>query len=75
MCQNVCDSEESTDKTQEGDRRHDSIVKRDIILDAAEQVFSHKDYHNAALDEIAGVAGVSKATLYLYFKNKIDLFL
>ena len=26
------------------------------------------------MDEIAGVAGVSKATLYLYFKNKIDLF-
>ena len=53
MCQNVSDSGESTDKTQEWDRKHDSGVKRNIILDAAEQVFSHKDYHNAALDEIA----------------------
>jgi TetR/AcrR family fatty acid metabolism transcriptional regulator len=75
MCQNVCDCGEASDSTKEWDRKHDSNVKRDIILDAAEQVFSHKDYHNAVLDEIAGVAGVSKATLYLYFKSKIDLFL
>ncbi|HIE27971.1 TPA: TetR/AcrR family transcriptional regulator [Candidatus Poribacteria bacterium] len=75
MCQNVCDSGESTDNIKEWDRKHDSSVKRDIILDAAEQVFSDKDYHEAVLDEVADVAGVSKATLYLYFKNKIDLFL
>jgi AcrR family transcriptional regulator len=62
------------DKVKEWDRKQDSDVKRNIILDAAEQVFSQKDYHDAVLDEIAGVAGVSKATLYLYFKNKIDLF-
>jgi len=63
------------DKVKEWDRKQDSDVKRNIILDAAEQVFSQKDYHNAVLDEIAGIAGVSKASLYLYFKNKIDLFL
>ncbi|MBM3235381.1 TetR/AcrR family transcriptional regulator [Candidatus Poribacteria bacterium] len=62
------------DKVKEWDRKQDRDVKRNIILDAAEQVFSHKDYHEAVLDEIAGVAGLSKATLYLYFKNKIDLF-
>jgi len=56
-------------------KKQDSSVKRDIILDAAEQVFSHKDYHDALLDEIATVAGISKATLYLYFENKIDLFI
>ena len=68
-------SSEEFDNVKEWDRKQDSDVKRDIILDAAEQVFSHKDYHDAVLDEIAGVAGVSKATLYLYFENKIDLFL
>lgn len=62
------------DEAKEWDRKQDSSVKKNIILDAAEQVFSYKDYHDAVLDEIAGVAGVSKATLYLYFKNKIDLF-
>jgi len=72
MAQN---SPEEFDKIKEWNRSEDSSVKRNIILDAAEQVFSHKDYHAATLDEIAGVAGVSKATLYLYFKNKIDLFL
>jgi AcrR family transcriptional regulator len=68
-------SSEDFDKIKEWDRSEDSSVKKDIILDAAEQVFSHKDYHDAVLDEIAGFAGVSKATLYLYFKSKIDLFL
>ena len=68
-------SSEEFDNVKEWDRKQDSDVKRNIILDAAEQVFSRKDYHNAVLDEIAGVAGVSKATLYLYFENKIDLFL
>lgn len=56
-------------------RKQDSSVKRDIILDAAELVFSQKDYHSALLDEIASVAGISKPTLYLYFEDKIDLFI
>jgi len=68
--------EQDTDsaRIEEWDRKKDASVKRDIILDAAEQVFSHKDYHEATLEEIADVAEISKGTLYLYFKNKVDLF-
>lgn len=71
-----CSSEEFfIDDVKKWNRKQNSSVKRDIILDAAERVFSQKDYHDALLDEIASVAGISKATLYLYFENKIDLFI
>lgn len=56
-------------------RRVDRNERRNAILDAAEQVFSRKDYHDATLDEIAQGVSLSKAALYLYFENKIDLFL
>ena len=37
-------------------------------------MFSEKGFAAAKLDEIARRAGVSKGTLYLYFKDKEDLF-
>jgi AcrR family transcriptional regulator len=44
------------------------------ICAAALDVFSEKGFAAAKLDEIAARAGVSKGTLYLYFKDKEDLF-
>jgi AcrR family transcriptional regulator len=44
------------------------------ICSAALEVFSEKGFAAARLDEIARRAGVSKGTLYLYFKDKEDLF-
>ena len=44
------------------------------ICSAALDVFSEKGFAAAKLDEIARRAGVSKGTLYLYFKDKEDLF-
>jgi AcrR family transcriptional regulator len=44
------------------------------ICAAALQVFAEKGFAAARLDEIARRAGVSKGTLYLYFKDKEDLF-
>ena len=44
------------------------------ICTAALEVFSEKGFAAARLDEIARRAGVSKGTLYLYFKDKEDLF-
>jgi AcrR family transcriptional regulator len=44
------------------------------ICSAALEVFSEKGFAAAKLDEIAKRAGVSKGTLYLYFKDKEDLF-
>ncbi|MGE5593911.1 MAG: TetR/AcrR family transcriptional regulator [Betaproteobacteria bacterium] len=47
--------------------------KRDLILDAAQQVFSKKGFHQATVEEIADVAGVGKGTVYLYFPSKKEV--
>lgn len=44
------------------------------ICAAALEVFAEKGFAAAKLDEIARRAGVSKGTLYLYFKDKEELF-
>lgn len=44
------------------------------ICTAALEVFSEKGFAAAKLDDIARRAGVSKGTLYLYFKDKEALF-
>lgn len=40
------------------------------ILDAAEQVFFCKGFNQASMDEIARQAGMSRALLYVYFRDK-----
>ena len=44
------------------------------IVDAALQVFAETGFAAAKLDDIARRAGLSKATLYLYFKTKEQIF-
>jgi len=44
------------------------------ICSAALEVFAEKGFAAARLEEIARRAGVSKGTLYLYFKDKAELF-
>lgn len=45
------------------------------IAQAAKEVFAEWGYQRATLEEIAQHAGMSKATIYIYYKNKDDLFL
>ncbi len=47
--------------------------KRDI-LEVATELFSEKGYHEVKVDEIAEKVGLSKGTIYLYYKNKETLF-
>ena len=44
------------------------------IVDAALEVFAEKGFAAAKLDDIARRAGISKATLYLYFESKEEIF-
>lgn len=48
--------------------------KFDQVLDGAREVFMRDGFEGASVDEIARVAGVSKATLYSYFPDKRLLF-
>src|SRR5215470_3506409 len=49
-------------------------AKREQILEGARRVFLGQGFDAASMGEIARAAGVSKGTLYVYFKNKEDLF-
>lgn len=48
--------------------------KREIILDAALQVFSENGFRGATLDQIAGVAGLSKPNMLYYFAGKEAIY-
>jgi AcrR family transcriptional regulator len=50
-----------------------SEERKDQIMNAAEGVFSQKGFNDARMDDIAEETGLSKGTLYLYFKSKEDL--
>ena len=49
--------------------------RRAQLLDAANEVFTTRGYHAAAMDDIAEAAGVSKPVLYQHFGSKLDLYL
>lgn len=48
--------------------------KRKSILAAAEALFTARPFHEVKLDEVAAKARVGKGTIYIYFKNKDDLY-
>ena len=56
--------------------RPDVTGERKIqILNAAEGVFTKKGFDDARMDDIAEETGLSKGTLYNYFKSKDDLII
>ncbi|HUT64530.1 MAG TPA: TetR/AcrR family transcriptional regulator [Spirochaetota bacterium] len=57
-----------------GDEDEKREQKRNTIMQAALKVFSRKGYSPAALEEVAREASIAKGTLYLYFRDKADLF-
>lgn len=48
--------------------------RRQQILIAALEAFSAKGYDKTSMDEIVQVSGLSKGTLYWYFKSKNEIF-
>jgi len=48
--------------------------KREVILEAALDVFSTHGFRGATIDQIADAAGMSKPNLLYYFKSKEDIF-
>jgi AcrR family transcriptional regulator len=49
-------------------------AKRRQIVDGAREVFLARGFDAASMGDIAKAAGVSKGTLYVYFKDKEELF-
>jgi AcrR family transcriptional regulator len=50
-----------------------SEERKTQILNAAEEVFTQKGIDQARMEDIAEETGLSKGTLYLYFKSKEEL--
>ncbi|MDQ1329982.1 MAG: TetR family transcriptional regulator [Thermodesulfobacteriota bacterium] len=55
-------------KEREGERRRQQIIV------AARRVFSIKGFNKATMEDIAREAELSPGTIYLYFKNKDELY-
>jgi AcrR family transcriptional regulator len=57
--------------TPERRRRH----TRDLLLDAAQEVFARRGFEGASLEEIAEAAGFTRGAIYKQFGGKAELFL
>jgi AcrR family transcriptional regulator len=55
-------------------KKREKRMRRRQIVDAAEKVFALKGFSGATIENIAEEAELSPATLYLYFKNKDELY-
>ncbi|CAG0985445.1 HTH-type transcriptional regulator RutR [Rhizobiaceae bacterium] len=61
------------DKTAPRRRTRIQTEKREVILEAALEVFSAQGFRGATIDQIAEAAGMSKPNLLYYFKRKEDI--
>jgi len=48
--------------------------KREKIIDAAAELFSHKSYHEVMMEDVARLISVAKGTVYNYFTSKEELY-
>jgi AcrR family transcriptional regulator len=48
--------------------------KRKLIVQTAVKLFSEQPFDKVRLDDVAAAAGVGKGTVYIYFKNKEELY-
>jgi AcrR family transcriptional regulator len=61
-------------KTKEPRWERRKAERPDEILDAALECFADRGFAATRMDEVAARAGVTKGTVYLYFRTKEDLF-
>jgi AcrR family transcriptional regulator len=66
-------STESRSRREQRRLQHQDL-SRAQLLDAAEEVFGRKGFHQATLREVAEMAEFSVGSVYSFFDNKDDLF-
>ncbi len=65
----------TTDSSRREQRRSQhQDLSRSQLLDAAEEVFGRKGYHETTLKEVAELAEFSVGSVYSFFENKEDLY-
>ncbi len=50
------------------------LKKKELILNAAKELFFTKGYYGARIEAIVKKAGISTGTFYLYYKTKSEVF-
>ncbi len=55
-------------------REKEKDRRRQEIMEAAKKVFFARDYARASMDDIAREAGVTKPTVYSYFRTRDELY-
>ncbi|MFT4116130.1 TetR/AcrR family transcriptional regulator [Bradyrhizobium sp.] len=72
----ISESDQKRDPAAVKERRRTKRIerRRAEILDAAKQIFLAGDYASVTIDDIADAAGISRATIYLYFKSKQEMY-
>lgn len=56
-------------------REREQMMRREMILEAAKQLFEEKGYGPTTVDEIAAQAELGKGTIYSYFKSKEEIYI
>ncbi len=55
-------------------RKEERETRKNLIVDAAMDLFSQKDFHKIGMRDIAKRAGISAAAIYRYFPSRDDVF-
>jgi AcrR family transcriptional regulator len=55
-------------------KQREKLEMRRLILDAAKDIFLEKGFHNTSIRNIAEKIEYSPGTIYLYYKDKDDIF-
>jgi AcrR family transcriptional regulator len=61
-------------RAQRGRRRLSVDQRREELIDAALELFSHRPAEDVAIDDVAAAAGASRALVYHYFGGKQELY-
>jgi AcrR family transcriptional regulator len=61
--------------TSEERKAWEKTQRENRIIDIAQEIFFEYGYENATILQIAKAAGYNKRTIYLYFKDKEEIFL
>jgi AcrR family transcriptional regulator len=56
-------------------REREKEKRRNDIIDVAERLFFSRGYNNVTMEDIARETELARGTLYLYFKNKGDIYI
>ncbi len=55
-------------------RKVERETRKNLIVDAALELFSQKEFHKVGMRDIAKRAGISAAAIYRYFPSRDDVF-